>query len=88
DWSDVVKRTEMVYQKLIKEKKMNNIKEILKMLPPPKFKSFLQKKVQKYGGKISKKKNILMFIMTIISTFFIGIVYWLLSKTKRIPISR
>jgi len=88
DWPDVVKRTEMVYQKLIKEKKMNNIKEILEMLPPSKFKSFFQKKVQKFGGKISKKKNILMFVMTIIVTFFIGIVYWLLSKTKRIPISR
>ncbi|MBL7123469.1 MAG: glycosyltransferase [Actinobacteria bacterium] len=95
DWPDIVKQTEMVYQKLIKEKKINrgekkmsNIKEILKMLPPPKFKSFLQKKVQKSGGKISKKKSILMFIMTIIGTFFIGTGYWLLSKTKRIPISR
>ena len=67
---------------------MSNIKEILKMLPPPKFKSFLQKKVQKSRGKISKKKSILMFIMTIIGTFFIGTGYWLLSKTKRIPITR
>ena len=95
DWPDIVKQTEMVYQKLIKEKKinkgekkMNNIKEILKMLPAPKIKPFLQKKVQKSGGKINKKKSILMFIMTIISTFFIGIGYWLLSKTKRISISR
>lgn len=95
DWSDVVKQTEMVYQKLIKEKKinggekkMNNIKEILEMPLPSKFKSFLQKKVQKSGGKISKKKSVLMFIMTIIATFFIGIGYWLLNKTKRIPISR
>lgn len=93
DWTDIVKQTEMVYQKLIKEKKINkgekkmsNIKEILKMLPAPKIKSFLQNKVQKSRGKISKKKSIMMFIITIVVTFFIGIGYWLLSKTKRIPL--
>jgi len=95
DWPDIVKQTEMVYQKLIKEKKINkgerkvsNIKVILKMLHIPKNKSFLQKIVQKSGDKINKKKNILMFIMTIIGTFFLGICYWFLNKTKRIPIPR
>jgi glycosyltransferase involved in cell wall biosynthesis len=95
NWPDIVKQTEIVYQKLIEEKKfdkggkkMSNSKEILKMLLTPKIISFLQKKVQKSGGKINKKKSILMFIITIISTFFIGIGHWLLSKTKRIPISR
>jgi hypothetical protein len=67
---------------------MSNIKEILEMLPTPKIESFLQKKVQKSGGKINKKKSILMIVMTIICTFFIGVGYWLLNKTKRIPLSR
>ncbi|MCX6724913.1 MAG: hypothetical protein NTV20_02320 [Candidatus Shapirobacteria bacterium] len=79
----------MIDEKKIEDEKekVSKIREILELLPPSKFKSFLQKQVQRPEVKITKKKNTWMFAMTIIGTLLFGIVYWLLNKTKRIPTS-
>lgn len=94
DWSEIVKQTGQVYQKLIDKKKIEDevkkiskMRKILELLPSSKFKSFLQKQVQKPGVKIKPKKNVWMFAVTVAGTFLIGIAYLFLSKTKRIPTS-
>jgi len=95
DWSEIVKQTKQAYQELMTEKKnkedlkkkSKNIKEILNLLPPSKFKSFLQKQVERPQVKNIKKKNVWAFIMTIVATFFLGISYWFLNKVKKSPSS-
>jgi glycosyltransferase involved in cell wall biosynthesis len=93
DWIEIVKQTKKAYQELIiekknkkdVEKKSKNIKEILDLLPPSKFKSFLQKQVERPQVKNIKKKNVWVFVITIVMTFFLGISYWFLNKFKRSP---
>lgn len=95
DWSRIVKKTSQAYQELMDEKKVKkdnrekfkNLKAILDLLPTSKFKSFLQKQVKRPSVKNIKKKNVWTFIMTIVVTFFLGIFYWLLNKTKKFPFS-
>lgn len=95
DWTEIVKQTKQAYQELMAEKKnkedlekkSKNIKEILNLLPPSKFKSFLQKQVERPQVKSIRKKNIWGFVMTIVATFFLGISYWFLNKVKKSPSS-
>jgi len=93
DWSEIVKQTELVYQKLSAEKKKVNgskqarrmaaFKEFLSLLPSSKMKDFLLKQLEKPKQKLSKK-NIFSLVFTVMGTFLIGSIYWLLKKTKRI----
>jgi len=91
DWSEIVKQTTQVYQKLMAEKKMEDkeskvkgLKEILALLPPSKFKSFLQNQFQKPEGKMIPQKSLWLLVVTVMATFFMGIIFWFLNKTKRI----
>lgn len=94
DWSEIVKKTEIVYQKLIENKKkddqiiqenkLKTLKAILALLPSSKIKIFLRKQLQKPKLNFQRKKNIFSFIFTVIGTSLIGFLYWLLKKTKRI----
>src|SRR4030042_2359825 len=92
DWSEIVKQTKQVYQKLVveskikkdKREKTKDIKGILELLPSSKFKAFLQKQIQRPQVKNIKKKNIWVFAMAIMVTFFMGLSYWFLNKIKKI----
>lgn len=95
DWPIIVEQTKRAYLELIEEKKnkdkgieLKKIKEILELLPTSKFKSFLKKQVQIQSPKMAnlKKKNALLFALTIFATFFLGIFYWLSNKIKRISL--
>lgn len=93
DWSEVVKQTELVYRKLSVEKRkvdslkqarrIEAFKEFLSLLPSSKMKTFLLKQLEKARSK-PPKKNIFFLVFTVIATFLIGSIYWLLKKTKRI----
>jgi hypothetical protein len=67
------------------DNKIGDDKEVFKMQNLTGFRSFLNEKIKKPAGIIIKKKNIMMFIMTVTGTFFLRIGYLILSKTKRIP---
>jgi 1,2-diacylglycerol 3-alpha-glucosyltransferase len=94
DWTEIIKKTEIVYQKLIEDKKIDdqitqknkfkNLKEIISLLPSSKIKIFLKKKLQDPKLNFQRNKNIFSFIFTVIGTSLIGFLYWLLRKTKRI----
>ena len=92
DWPEIVRQTELVYRDLLREKKrskdlkqvikMATFKELLSLLPSSKMKTFLLNQWEK-SEKIPKK-NIFSLISTVIGTFLIGYLYWLLKKTKTI----
>ena len=94
DWPEIVKKTEIVYQKLIENKKkddqiiqenkLKTLKETLNLLTSSKIKIFLKKQLQKPKLNFQRKKNIFALIFTVIGTSLIGSLYWLLKKTKRI----
>jgi glycosyltransferase involved in cell wall biosynthesis len=92
DWPEIVKQTEVVYRNLLREKKkingskqvrkMATFKELLSLLPSSKMKTFLLKQWER--PKKLPKKSIFSLVFTVIGTFLIGSIYWLLKKTKRI----
>ncbi|MBM3205447.1 glycosyltransferase family 4 protein [Candidatus Shapirobacteria bacterium] len=91
NWPEIVRQTELAYQKLIRQKKitkqerkLKNIKEILELLPKSKFKEFLQKQIEKPYPKMEKKRNVFFFISTLGGTFLLGIAFWFLRKLKMI----
>jgi glycosyltransferase involved in cell wall biosynthesis len=99
NWPNIVKQTETAYKKLINDKKISssveekgmskkisNNKEVFKIQRHGGFRTFSHKKFQNSASGILKKKSIPMFIMTITGTFFLRISYWILSKTKKIPV--
>jgi len=91
DWAEIVKQTEFVYRKLSAEKKkvsglkqasrMAAFEEFLSLLPSSKMKTFLLKQLRKSQQKLPKK-SLSFLVFTVIGTFLIGSIYWLLKKTK------
>jgi len=64
-------------------RRIEAFKEFLSLLPSSKMKTFLLKQLEKARSK-PPKKNIFFLVFTVIATFLIGSIYWLLKKTKRI----
>ncbi|MCX6725948.1 MAG: glycosyltransferase family 4 protein [Candidatus Shapirobacteria bacterium] len=90
DWPQIVKQTELVYQNLLAEKKKANgskqikrmvaFKEFISLFPSSKMRTFLLKQWEKPQNL--SKKNIFSLVLTVVGTFLIGSLYYLLKKIK------